>query len=191
MFNAALQNFEYEGSSDEEGDNQTINSGNAKTQPVKLLTVEEEKDDHSSKSIPLVNKDNEDMGSVIEESIIPEEIASPVSIPRKATKKRKTMNSFNKLGSSIFMKIEKPPATDPEESVEASKPNLKGVEKKSMPNHIGKVLSRKAEDEADMTEDELMEAQIIDCLYKAFTHDTSHHLLFNEDLIKVALDCLE
>ena len=53
------------------------------------------------------------------------------------------------------------------------------------------VLGRNANDEAGMSEDELMEAQIIDCLYKAFTQDSSHHLLFNEDLIQIALFCLE
>ena len=40
-----------------------------------------------------------------------------------------------------------------------------------------------------------MESQIKDSLYKAFmvafTHESSHHLLFNEDLIEIALFCLE
>ena len=42
-----------------------------------------------------------------------------------------------------------------------------------------------------MSKDELMEAKIIDCLYKAFTQDSSKNLLFNENLIQIALFCLE
>ena len=60
--------------------------------------------------------------------------------------------------------------------------------KKSSTN-LGPVLAGNKNDQ--MNQDEMDEAEIKDCLYKAFmvafTHESSHHLLFNEDL----LFCLE
>jgi hypothetical protein len=58
-------------------------------------------------------------------------------------------------------------------------------------NHLGRVLGRSAKDKALLTEEEIMEDKIADWLFKAFTHESSHHLLFNEDLIQIALFCLE
>lgn len=53
------------------------------------------------------------------------------------------------------------------------------------------VLGRTAGEDPEMSQDELMDAQIINCLYKAFTQDSSHHLMFNENLIQIAMSCLE
>ena len=68
-------------------------------------------------------------------------------------------------------------------------PNDQSENKKSSTN-IGPVLAGNKNRET-MNQEELDEAEIKDCLYKAFmvafTHESSHHLLFNEDL----LFCLE
>lgn len=94
------------------------------------------------------------------------------------------MSQFSKINTTLFFKIDKS-VSDPFEN--QSQPAIN----ENKESHLGRVLGRREKDKAQLTEDEIMEDKIADWLFKAFTHESSHHLLFNEDLIQIALFCLE
>lgn len=117
-----------------------------------------------------------------------EEAKVQLGVPENEEVKRQSM-TVQRVHTSIFLNLGKAKSKPPGDTKMLINPTH--PDKKQASSHIGMVLGRSSQEEAQMSQDELREAQIIDWLYKAFTQDSSHHLMFNEDLIQIALFCLE
>ena len=205
-FNAALQNLgnlisyfslDYEGSTDLESEQIIKQESNEGITKIPENQEEEDKiDPISQKSIQEVSNMQSE-GSDEEKSNDTGSLKI-ISSPPSVDFNKKSVSNIDSLSKSIMFDKRLTNATNTQKLNVIQNENsqfARRVTFKENAGSIGKVLGSNLSNDGTMNLEEIMESQIKDSLYKAFmvafTHESSHHLLFNEDLIEIALFWLE